>query len=721
MCRRKRHMEIVCNKCYVSKKICGIDFETHPISVDAPAPKPVCLSYYIDNTRQTGLLTTHSEMSDFLNDLLKAEDQLIIAHNFKFESTVIHEHFPELREALWKAYEDERLVCTMVDEKIINNFANKNTQHRFDLGTLVKKYLELDITAGKEDPDAWRTRYNELDGVPLEEWPQDAIDYAINDSIYAVKIHKLQDKFETPLSYRSTRADFVLALAANRGMAVESGRVLQLKQEILDKLEPNYQFLEDRGFGTRCGVTGKFKKSVKVFKEYIVENVEHVDTTAKGSIKVTAEALSKYIPKTDADSDIKEVIKAFLTLAEYEKILSAFVPNLEKAAEEGGLIRTNYNPVVSTGRTSSSASRLYPSANIQQMPRALKGVKYDVRSCYKARDGYKLVSIDYGGLELCATAHQLFEVYGHSRMRDLLNEGDYPMDLHSRFAAQVMSLEMGHKIEYKTFLDKKKEPEYARYRQICKALNLGFPGGIGYEVMGGQLFKQGVDIPKTTLKDEDGKPIVAVSEKQAVFILGKARKVNPDLRVKRIGKRAWIFIKDELVGLKQRYFEMYPEIETFLKETHNYFLTGDHKMQKNDFAEWEKEPLYKFNVCGLRRNYAMYTQFCNGFLMQSPSAEGAKQMLWEIGERFRNSNEVHLDAFIHDEIVVEVKNNENFEKNVDLVSRIMIESMQKVLPSVRINVEASAMTYWSKDTPPGEFEALYWMDPGNKELKCEKN
>ena len=675
----------------------AIDYETHPISVDHPAPKPVCLSWA--NSNDSGILIA-DEIEPFLSELLSSSNTTIIAHNMKFEMLVTHEWYPALRDAIWKAYTDKRLVCTMVDEKILNNFQNKSPQHRFDLATLTRKYLDIDISAGKSNPDSWRLRYNELEGTPVNLWPEEARQYSLQDSIYALKIFQLQ---EDANSLISTRADFVLGLAANRGMAVDPGRVSTLKAELLEKLTPGYLYLEEQGLGTLSPLTGKFKKHMKEFRTYIKENVENVSTTAKGSVRTTNEAMSGYIPKEDADPQFGKVLSTFIELSVYEKILSAFVPALVAASNNGGLIRTNYNPVVSTGRTSSSGSKLYPSANIQQMPRSLEGVTYDVRNCYKARDGFKLVSIDYGGLELCSTAHQLFEVYGKSRMRDLLNEGTYPMDLHSRFAAQVMTMETGVNVPYRTFLERKEEEKYARYRQICKALNLGFPG-------------EGVNIPKTTLKGPDGKLLIARTEKQALFYMKILRKKNPNLRLKRIGVAAWVIIMDELVGLKARYYEMYPEIEKFLKETHNYFLTGDHKMQKNDFDEWEKEPLYKFNIAGMRRDYAMYTQFCNGFLMQSPSAQGAKQMLWDIGLALKDDADIELDAFIHDEIVIEVLDNENFEKNVDKVAKIMIQSMQKVLPSVRINVEAAAMRYWSK-SGDGSFSRLYWMDPKSNTLR----
>jgi hypothetical protein len=65
-----------------------------------------------------------------------------------------------------------------------------------------------------------------------------------------------------------------------------------------------------------------------------------------------------------------------------------------------------------------------------------------------------------------------------------------------------------------------------------------------------------------------------------------------------------------------------------------------------------------------------------------------------------------------------VKDNENFEKNVNRVSELMIDAMHKILPSVRITVEASGMVYWNK-SGDGSFDRLYWKDPGKGELRWE--
>jgi hypothetical protein len=524
-------------------------------------------------------------------------------------------------------------------------------------------------------------------------------------------------------------------------MLIDKDRVNFLKEELLYKINPIYEKVIELGLGGRAKKKNSkkkmrpvikytedeedpcekplelgFKKNMKGLRKYIQDNAETLIYTKKGGISTSMESLSQYIPKEGADENFYTILNTFTELSIYEKILTAFIPPLEWAVEEDCIIRTNYNPIVSTGRTSSFGSALYPSVNIQQMPRKLKDVTYDIRNCYKVRDGYKLVSIDYSGLELCATAHQLNEVFGASRMKDLLNEGDFPTDLHSKFAAQVMSMEKNTHITYEEFLKNKKIGDYAMYRQICKALNLGFPGGIGYEVMGSQLFKSGVNIPKITLKGADGRTMTACSEKQALYYASILRAKSDNIRIKRIGKFQWVFILDELVGLKKRYYEMYPEIEIFLKEKHNDFLTGEVKMKKNEFGEWEKDPLYKFDICGMQRNYATYTKFCNGFLMQTPSAKGAKEMLWDIGQLTQENPDIILDAFIHDEIVIEVADNEHFEKNVDSVAKIMIQSMQKVLNSVRIAVEASGMVHWSKDGD-GSFDRLYWVDPKSNVLR----
>ena len=177
----------------------AIDFETHLISDEQPAPKPVCVSWF--DGKNKGLVKGMPEMLRYLTEALK--HPLIVAHNMKFELSVIYEWFPELRQAVDKGLENEQFMCTRINETLINNTraprsARKDEGEEEDeahtgkeaLSDLVLACFKEDISETKTDPNAWRLRYAELEGV--EEWPQDAVDYAINDSIWAYKLAEVQ-------------------------------------------------------------------------------------------------------------------------------------------------------------------------------------------------------------------------------------------------------------------------------------------------------------------------------------------------------------------------------------------------------------------------------------------------------------------------------------------------------------------------------------------------
>jgi hypothetical protein len=262
-----------------------------------------------------------------------------------------------------------------------------------------------------------------------------------------------------------------------------------------------------------------------------------------------------------------------------------------------------------------------------------------------------------------------------------------------------MSMERKKEISYEYFVKNKKDPEFAEYRQICKALNLGFPGGIGFDVMHSQLSKQGINIGTTVLEE-------ANSELFAYFGLRKYKKKYNDVRVRRTGKNTWQVIRDPLVKLKKKFFDLYPELRSFLKEEHKKFQTGKNIPAVNDWGEKEWEPAHKFITSGLARDNCTYTAVCNGYLMQSPGAQGAKNMLWKVFNNVWNTDEIYMLAFIHDEIICEVRDNENLRDNVDLLCNLMIDAMKEILKGVRITVEASWMDYWDK--AGGKEEILRW-------------
>ena len=684
------------------ERLIAIDFETHLISNESPVPKPVCISHYtVDEygKERKGIITGSDGMEAFLFDKLSCSCK-VIAHNMSFEANVIDTHFPKLRKLLYRKLDLGQLICTKINEQILE-CKRKKLLHKADLASIVNHYFKVDISEDKKNPDAWRLRYNELDGVPLEQWPKEAIDYAIDDSMWAYKVYKVQEKIDYK---EAVAADFYLNKMASFGLLVDKERVLQLEQELLTKLTPMYQKLQHTGHVEK-DTKGRYRKKMNTLRETISNNIKDYEKTAKGTVATTTEVMEKYVASLPKDNPVVEIFESYLGVMKYEKMMTAYVTRLKTADP---YIRTSYKAMVSTGRTSSSSSMNYPSVNIQQMPRSIDDVTWDVRNCFIPRPGYKICSIDYNGLELSSTAHQLKTLTRRDDMLKIINGGDSPVDMHSMLAYRIMNIKEKDKETYESFVARKKEKKYAEYRQIAKPINLGFPGGVGYDTMRTLLAKEGIS-PKFGILNS------SEFEARLIFQRNKAKMDGYPVRIQRTGFREYKLVYDELVELKQTLFGLYPDLEYFLTEGHKEYLTGKTKPMKNEFGEWENEPMYRFYVQGLERDWCTYTQICNGLLMQCPSAIGAKRAMVKIISKYGNSVEVNPLAFIHDEIVFEVLDIPEKYAIIKDISEILIDEMQSVLTSVRIAVEAEIFPYWKK--AGGEWDKTYWKDSNSKELK----
>lgn len=689
-------------------KFVAIDFETYLISDEQPIPKPVCLSYAESETK-TGLLVTYQEMDKYLSELIVNDDKILIAHNIVFESTVILKHFPHLWDNYWIKMDKGLVECTQLYQQLINNISERSI-HKLSLAGLVEYYFNKDISETKTDPNAWRLRYSELDGVPLKDWPKDAIDYAIDDSIWALRCFEKQLMREPNLKSKPhILAGVALNWAGLFGMTIDKEKVKILEKELHEKVDPIREKLIHKGYATIDKKTGKTKKKMKLLREYLKEKfTDNIKLTDKGEVATGNEALEYYYSLDENDS----IVNALIDLAQYEKILSAFVPRLLDVTT---VMRTQYNPIVSSGRTSSRASALFPSVNIQQMPREVKDVTYDVRNCFSAREGYEICSIDYNSLEPHATANQLYDLYGKSEMLNLFNSGDFPVDPHSMLASSIMSKRLNKTITYEEFLKNKKEPEYAKFRKLAKPISNGFPGGMGYDTVGLQLKNSGAEIFYEVIWECEDENLV----NSALFNL---KNKEPNLRKKRTGYNKWAIVLDDVVELKRELFNLYPELGKFLQKDHNKFIMKDKsgkemsKRVKNEWGEWETDQMYHFSTKGVRRKYCTYTSFCNGYLMQTPGAVGAKKAFTKLVMDFEFDNEVNILAFIHDEVVFEVKKDSvNKYNKIAKVANIMISEMQSVLRNVRIAVEADLMDYWKKEG--GHWQCTFWKDPGKDILR----
>jgi len=719
------------------QELVAIDFETHLISQHMPIPKPVCLSYKYYYTSEEGLLVGFTDMEAFLLFILN-KGYTIIAHNMSFEALVIDHWFPNLKGIFQQRLDEKKIVCTKIYEQLLDNCRQKPL-YRYDLASLVDSYFKEDISEDKKDPNSWRLRYSELDGVPLVEWPEKAVRYALDDSVWALRVYLEQRKTFIDINL-SVKAEYYLNKMGLFGIKTDPHRTDELEQDLINKLTPMYDKLLALSLCEK-NKKGKIKKNMSKLREFFKAHIKDIEFTAKGVISTSSESLERYLGTLSAESPAIEVINTFLEIMKYEKILTAFVSRLKNQQ----VIRTQYNAVVSSGRTSSRSSDNFASVNIQQMPRGVDGVRHDVRNCFVPRLGYKLVSIDYNGLELASTAHQLSMVSSDPAMQRMINSGNEPVDMHSMFAARLKSIKDGRDVSYEEFVAHKKESGYKEFRQLAKPINLGFPGGIGYDNMRSILIRDGVypkydviEIRNVTqykglaswylrnklLSCSHFQAMCHLTQKKLWAVISYLQHINHHnadmLRVKRMSSTEYAIVLDELVKIKDELFNMYPDLQYFLKGDrsgagHLNKLTGKSKKVKNEYGEWEEEPMYSFQVADFKRDWCMYTQVCNGFLMQSPAAIGAKKAMCKIIHKYQDDARCNPLAFIHDEIIFEVLDNEDQFAIIRDIANLLISEMQTVLYSVRIAVEAEICgDRWRKEG--GEWSRVYWKNPGDAKL-----
>lgn len=97
-----------------------------------------------------------------------------------------------------------------------------------------------------------------------------------------------------------------------------------------------------------------------------------------------------------------------------------------------------------------------------------------------------------------------------------------------------------------------------------------------------------------------------------------------------------------------------------------------------------------------------FTQYLNT-PFSGLAADGGKMALWNLlvaGYR--------CVAFIHDEIVIELPEDCNFDEHTHNIQEIMCEAMQELTGSIPIKSEFTVSTVWSKEaqllrTPDGQL------------------
>lgn len=681
--------------------IIGWDTETHLIEDGNLTPKLVCATFSggggsIDAARHFSLENLDSASGFFVgavswNLLVRADKAVdawcyfvqqgytMVAHNHPYDLGVIINECPDLMPIVLHLMEEGRLRDTQVREKLIaiaeDNFSFDDRTNKkpgnFSLAYLAELYFGENLYEDKKDPNSWRLRYSALDGVPIDDWPEKAKVYAMDDAYWCRKAY-LQQAKERSLpegilvdhtgtvtnEIEQTAAALSLHLMACHGVYTDSEAVRRFEKQVLGLAIQADAAAEMAGFlrinkcrvcegtgvpeisksGLKCyecaGERGYMPKRCKVPRSKTgihKGRMQALVTKAYGGEPPLTDPSTKFPlgqVKTDSDT-LKGSGNAYLEKyaegVEYKKLLTTYLPILQSGVDKP--ITSSPNVLVRSGRTS------WRAPNFQNPPR-----KGGFRECFVPRDGKVFAAIDYSSLELCTLAQVNLRLFNYSKMAEALMEG---RDLHLAFAAQLLNISYEEAMARRAGGDK----AIKKARQDAKAGNFGFPGGLGIAAFVDYAASMG--IPMTFNRAQD---------------------------------------------LKDQWMETWPEMV-------NYF---DMIARASDTSDSGRFTVKQIGSDRLRGGCS-YTSGANT-LFQGLAADGAKAAMWYLTKAMYSDEAsplygVRCWAFIHDEFLFEGPE-ETSHLWAPEASAIMVREMQKYTPNIPIKAEPALMRRWYKDAEP---------------------
>ncbi len=626
----------------------------------------------------------------------------------------------EIRMMLWEIMErnvdrelsNQPLILsdTLLRERLVSLSTNGTTDDKPSLAELVMKYYQIDISAEKLDPNAWRLRYRELDGIHANVWPKEAYDYALMDAVYARDIKAHQATFIQPYGEGSARseslqiyADTCLRLATSHGIEVDRKRAADVTERMAAEVTPEKMNLLVRSGILRNNNSIDNKKLHAEIERVCEEQGMVVKRTKKGNISADTEVI-------DELHTFSPILTQYATRQDFNKMLTAFMPKLRNPVVYG-----NYDVIKETGRTSSYGSddtkksrpSAYPALNIQQIPRGDDKKGITVRECFKAREGWVLCSTDYSALELCSVGQVTKSLFGASVHADRVNQG---MDMHSFLGSSIAAMTEGE------LVGNSSPGTEEAYRALLNALKRGICEVSEPYAEFLMTFEPPAkpDKPRWTIKDAIKSRAKHFRNMAKPTGLGYPGMLGPATFVTFAKVTYGVDVtKEEGAQLRDMWREIYPEA---------WDMKGwvdSQKFGRKYIAELEKEvDTYWYETTGFDRfrAHATYNAAANGKFMQSLSGDGAKLAgCWIARAMYGGLPEDHpwrilegcrILAFIHDEYISELPEDQWTTERALLIAHIQCLAMKRMMPDITFSINSG--DFPDPDAKPSVEPALMY-------------
>ncbi len=400
---------------------------------------------------------------------------------------------PDLWPHIRAALEHGRVFDVLTREKLIDI---RDGQHRkrgpYNLGAVAERRAGIKID--KSDP--WRRRYGALIGREIRDWPDAALAYAQLDAWATWRTFQEQERQGARTfidAARQARAHFALYAMTLRGVRTDRERV-----DALDRLlSARIVGLEHRLIAAGLAkYKHKHKRPSPVCRNKAAAQAAMAAwcteplLTDKGGIALSKKALEHArVPRGRWDGVLFSTPHPLDAYRELGSVRAGYSKNIPVLRHP--VIRTRYDELVSSGRTSASGFKLVHAEDADDDDDDADLADFDCelepgdewvgtntqnfgreggwRECLIPPAGRLFGGTDYGALELVTFAQVQLDMFGRSALADLLRAGKDP---HSAFAAEHIL-----RIPYADFDKRRKDHNEAR--QLAKAWNFGKPGGMG--------------------------------------------------------------------------------------------------------------------------------------------------------------------------------------------------------------------------------------------------
>lgn len=668
--------------------IFAFDTETRKTSPGCKAPPMACLTWKRDGDSAPSIVHAKDARRVF-ETALRDPATTFTGHFIAFDMTVCAAAWPDLLPEIFDAYDADRVTCTMLREKLFDIATGKYRGFPDENGVWRKHDYNLDAVARRRigralKKDGWRRRYGLFIETPLAQWvaraaeikkeltelvscgykgeddedakdiaaiiagdPEEVIRYPLEDANSALGVHLAQEDIRRRCNadpfvdeFRQARASFWLNLMTTWGMRTHAEGVdllrVQTQREIAkleDELVAGGLVRGDGSKDTKqakarmlavCGweeLPREGKKDKPKFKK------TRPDASALRKTKSGDVSLDRDACKASGD----ELLEDYGERAQLKSVLDKDVPMLEA----GTLYPVHPRIDIKTsGRTSESGPNLQ---NLRRLP--------GIREAFVPRDGWVFAQADFPGLELHTLAQACIDLFGYSKLGEMLNAG---IDPHLAFVTKPLG------ISYEEAKKNKKRKDVDDMRQVGKVFNFGAPGGLGSS-------------PK---KDGSDPTLITFARKTYNVVL----------------------TIDQLREYKKQWFEMLPEMRDFF--AYNARL-ADNPRQMATVVQLRSKRI---------RGGCFYTQACNTWF-QGLGADAAKHAGWLVTRACYVDRRSPLFGsrpanFVHDELINETRDNDNAHDAAHELARLMKVGANEWLPDVPFKdgeIEPVLMRVWSKD------------------------